>query len=136
MSHVILSPFQLLELNVISAQDLAKVSRKMKTYAVAWIHPDRKLSTRIDSEGRNNPTWNDKFVFRVDDRFLHGDTSAVMIEIYALHWFRDIHVGHRPSNCREPDSPASSPPSQPVSDRHALRCSPGPPTVRTPPGDS
>ncbi|KAG5240740.1 C2 domain-containing protein [Salix suchowensis] len=93
MSHVILSPFQLLELNVISAQDLAKVSRKMKTYAVAWIHPDRKLSTRIDSEGRNNPTWNDKFVFRVDDRFLHGDTSAVMIEIYALHWFRDIHVG-------------------------------------------
>ncbi|KAJ6903723.1 hypothetical protein NC651_021031 [Populus alba x Populus x berolinensis] len=93
MSHVILSPFQLLELNVISAQDLAKVSRKMKTYAVAWIHPDRKLSTRINSEGRNNPTWNDKFVFRVDDRFLHGDTSAVMIEIYALHWFRDIHVG-------------------------------------------
>ncbi|KAJ6988730.1 hypothetical protein NC653_021605 [Populus alba x Populus x berolinensis] len=93
MSHVILSPFQLLELNVISAQDLAKVSRKMKTYAVAWIHPDRKLSTRIHSEGRNNPTWNDKFVFRVDDRFLHCDTSAVMIEIYALHWFRDIHVG-------------------------------------------
>ncbi|CAK7327322.1 unnamed protein product [Dovyalis caffra] len=93
MSRMILSPFQLLELNVISAQDLAKVSRKMKTYAVAWVHPDRKLSTRVDSEGHNNPTWNDKCVFRVDDRFLHGDTSAVMIEIYALHWFRDIHVG-------------------------------------------
>ena len=93
MSHMILSPFQLLELNVISAQDLVKVSRKMKTYAVAWVHPDRRLSTRVDSEGCNNPTWNDKFVFRVDDRFLHGDTSAVMIEIYALHWFRDVHIG-------------------------------------------
>lgn len=89
----ILTPFQLLELNVISAQDLANVSRKMKTYAVAWVNHNRKLSTRIDFDGCTNPTWNDKFVFRVDDAFLHGDTSAVMIEIYAVHWFRDIHVG-------------------------------------------
>ncbi|XP_007035276.2 PREDICTED: uncharacterized protein LOC18603319 [Theobroma cacao] len=90
----VLAPFQLLELNVISAQDLEPVSRrKMRTYAVAWVHPQRKLSTRIDNLGHTNPTWNDKFVFRVDDEFLHGDTSAVMIELYAVHWFRDIHVG-------------------------------------------
>ncbi|GMN53310.1 hypothetical protein TIFTF001_022452 [Ficus carica] len=89
----ILNPFQLLELNVISAQDLAPVSRSMRTYAVAWVHPDRKLSTRVDTHGQNNPTWNDKFVFRVDEDFLHADTSAVMIEIYALHWFKDVHVG-------------------------------------------
>ncbi|XP_061995263.1 uncharacterized protein LOC133713164 [Rosa rugosa] len=89
----ILNPFQLLELNVISAQDLAPVSRSMRTYAIAWVHPDRKLSTRVDTHGHNNPTWNDKFVFRVDEDFLHEDTSAVMIEIYALHWFKDVHVG-------------------------------------------
>ncbi|KAL6194720.1 hypothetical protein ACLB2K_035796 [Fragaria x ananassa] len=89
----ILAPFQLLELNVISAQDLAPVSRTMRTYAIAWVHPDRKLSTRVDTHGHNNPTWNDKFVFRVDEDFLHEDTSAVMIEIYALHWFKDVHVG-------------------------------------------
>lgn len=89
----ILAPFQLLELNIISAQDLANVSRSMRTYAVAWVHPDRKLSTRVDTHGDNNPTWNDKFVFRVDEEFLHSDTSAVMIEIYGLHWFRDVHVG-------------------------------------------
>ncbi|KAI9078808.1 hypothetical protein K1719_039266 [Acacia pycnantha] len=87
------TPFQLLELNVISAQDLSPVSRAMRTYAVAWIHPDRKLSTRVDTHGHKNPTWNDKFVFRVDEDFLYGDTSAVMIDIYALHWFKDIHVG-------------------------------------------
>ncbi|XP_038721406.1 uncharacterized protein LOC120013607 [Tripterygium wilfordii] len=87
------APFQLLELNIISAQDLAPVSRNMKTYAVAWVRPDRKLSTRVDSAGRKNPTWNDKFVFRVDDEFLCSDTSAVMIEIYAVHWFRNVHVG-------------------------------------------
>ncbi|KAM1984931.1 hypothetical protein ACFX16_013139 [Malus domestica] len=93
MSQSILAPFQLLELNVISAQDLAPMSRSMRTYAVAWVHPDRKLSTRVDTSGHNNPTWNDKFVFRVDEDFLHEDTSAVMIEIYALHWFKDVHVG-------------------------------------------
>ncbi|KAL0724018.1 hypothetical protein Bca4012_038617 [Brassica carinata] len=85
--------FQLLELNIISAQDLAPVSRKTKTYAVAWVHPERKLTTRVDYNGGTNPTWNDKFVFRVDDEFLYADTSAVVIEIYALHWFRDVHVG-------------------------------------------
>ncbi|CAM8991810.1 unnamed protein product [Rhodiola kirilowii] len=88
-----LHPFQLLELNVISAQDLFQTSRNMKTYAVAWVHPDRKLSTRVDTTGRANPTWNDKFVFRVDEDFLREDTSAIMVEIYALHWFRDVLVG-------------------------------------------
>ncbi|KAK9288031.1 hypothetical protein L1049_016476 [Liquidambar formosana] len=89
----LITPFQLLELNVISAQDLAPVSRSMRTYAVAWVHPTRKLSTRIDSHGHINPTWNDKFVFRVDESFLRADTSAVMVEIYAVHWFKDVHVG-------------------------------------------
>lgn len=93
MSSIILNPFQLLELNVISAQDLEMVARTMRMYAVAWVHPDRKLSTRVDSHGRNNPTWNDKFVFRVDEDFLLSDTSGVMIEIYAVHWFRDVLVG-------------------------------------------
>ncbi|TKY51823.1 Signal transducer and activator of transcription 2 [Spatholobus suberectus] len=87
------APFQLLELNVISAQDLAGVGRNMRTYAVSWVHPDRKLSTRVDTQGHTNPTWNDKFVFRVDEEFLCSDTSAIMVEIYALHWFKDIHVG-------------------------------------------
>ncbi|XP_010475114.1 PREDICTED: uncharacterized protein LOC104754591 [Camelina sativa] len=85
--------FQLLELNIISAQDLAPVARKTKTYAVAWVHSERKLTTRVDYNGGTNPTWNDKFVFRVNEEFLYADTSAVVIEIYALHWFRDVHVG-------------------------------------------
>ncbi|KAF8092557.1 hypothetical protein N665_0411s0017 [Sinapis alba] len=85
--------FQLLELNIISAQELAPVSRKMKTYAVAWVHSKRKLTTRVDYSGGANPTWNDKFVFRVSEDFLYADTSAVVVEIYTMHWFRDIHVG-------------------------------------------
>ncbi|CAA0817474.1 Calcium-dependent lipid-binding (CaLB domain) family protein [Striga hermonthica] len=85
--------FQLLEINVISAQDLEPVSKKMRTYATAWMNPGRKLSSCVDTEGKNNPTWNDKFVFKVDEEFLRQDTSAVMIEIYAVHWLRDVLVG-------------------------------------------
>ncbi|PHT33028.1 hypothetical protein CQW23_29365 [Capsicum baccatum] len=89
----VLKPFQLLEVNIISAQDLEPMSKKMKTYASAWVHPTRKLTTGVDAEGGNNPTWNDKFVFRVDDEFLQHDTSAVQIDIFSKHWFKDSIVG-------------------------------------------
>lgn len=88
-----LKPFQLLEINIISAQDLEPISKKMKTYATVWVHPTRKLTTAVDAEGGNNPTWNDKFVFRVDEEFLRQDTSAVQIEIHCGHWFKDALVG-------------------------------------------
>ncbi|MED6116961.1 hypothetical protein PIB30_105303 [Stylosanthes scabra] len=86
-------PFQLLEINLISAQDLAPVAKNIKAYAVAWIHPDRKLTTQIDPDGDNNPMWNEKFVFRVDDDFLNAEDSVIMIEIYASAWLRDILIG-------------------------------------------
>ncbi|XP_057962333.1 uncharacterized protein LOC131153902 [Malania oleifera] len=93
MSTVHMIPFQLLEITLLSAQDLAPVSKSMHTYAVAWVHPERRLTTRVDQQGRANPTWNDKFVFRVDDHFLASDTSAIMIEIYAVSWLRDVRIG-------------------------------------------
>ncbi|GFP87992.1 hypothetical protein PHJA_000942900 [Phtheirospermum japonicum] len=86
-------PYQLLELNIISAQDLSPVSKNLRTYAVTWINPDRKLRTVIDQDGQTNPTWNDKFVFRVDNKLLDSETSSVMIEIYAQGWLRDAPVG-------------------------------------------
>ncbi|KAL6545267.1 hypothetical protein OROGR_009141 [Orobanche gracilis] len=86
-------PYQLLELNIISAQDLAPVSKNLRAYAVAWINPGRKLRTGNDSQGQTNPTWNEKFVFRVNNRLLDSETSSVMIEIYAHGWLRDTPVG-------------------------------------------
>jgi len=65
----ILACYQLLELNVISAQDLAQMDRSIQTYAFAWIDPDHKLSTRVDSQDGTNLTWNDKFVFQVEKDF-------------------------------------------------------------------
>ncbi|KAL7109920.1 hypothetical protein ACP275_06G204800 [Erythranthe tilingii] len=86
-------PYQLLELNIISAQDLALVSKNPRTYAVAWVDPTRKLRTRIDDLGKASPTWNDKFVFRIDDAFLNSDESIVTVEIYVVGWLRDTPVG-------------------------------------------
>lgn len=85
--------FQLLELNLVSAQDLEPLSKSMQTYAVAWLQPERRLLTRVDRDGHTNPTWNEKFLFRVDDKFLNKESSAVMIEIYASSWLRDTLIG-------------------------------------------
>lgn len=87
------SPFQLLEINLISAQDLAAASKSMRTFAVAWVNSKRKLTTRVDQNGHTNPTWNEKFVFRVDEDFIKDDTSKIMIEIYASAWLRDVLIG-------------------------------------------
>ncbi|KAL0547775.1 hypothetical protein IC582_012200 [Cucumis melo] len=85
-----------LEINLISAQDLKVPSNPFNpkhTYAVAWIHPSHRLRTRLDTIGGENPTWNDKFLFRVSPEFLARETSGVSIEIYSLGRFCDTLVG-------------------------------------------
>ncbi|KAL4190080.1 hypothetical protein AMTRI_Chr08g210270 [Amborella trichopoda] len=72
----------LLELNIISAQDIHPATQAMHPYAVAWVHRDHKLSTRTDPQGHTEPTWNDKFIFRVTETFLRSDTAAVTIQIF------------------------------------------------------
>ncbi|PIN19965.1 hypothetical protein CDL12_07356 [Handroanthus impetiginosus] len=87
------TPLQLLEISLISAQDLAPISKSMRTYAVAWINPTRKLTTRTDQHGHTHPTWNDKFTFRVDNKTLFSEDAAITIEIYMVSWFRDVLIG-------------------------------------------
>lgn len=87
----------LLEINLISAQGLkppsSNLRRRLQTYAIAWVDPAFKLRTRPDPIGGENPTWNEKFFFRVTPDFLRGDTSAVSVEIYAAGCFSDPLVG-------------------------------------------
>ncbi|KAL1552091.1 hypothetical protein AAHA92_12934 [Salvia divinorum] len=98
-------PFELLELTILSAQNLAHASKNLpinlsknpsknhKTYAVAWIDPNRKFRTRPDTKGNNNPHWNQKFVYRVEDKCMDSDTASVVVEIHAVGWLRDSLVG-------------------------------------------
>ncbi|KAK4436057.1 hypothetical protein Salat_0769400 [Sesamum alatum] len=87
------APFHLLEISLISAQDLAPISKSMQTYAMAWINPNKKHTTRTDQQGNKNPMWNDKFVFRLNHELLHSETATVTVEIYNVSWFRDVLVG-------------------------------------------
>ncbi|WVZ73121.1 hypothetical protein U9M48_021468 [Paspalum notatum var. saurae] len=77
------SPSHLLEVTVISAQDLhrRRLSGRVRAYAVAWADPAHKLRTAVDRAGGAAPTWNDRFLFRVDDGFLRSDTAAVTVEV-------------------------------------------------------
>lgn len=87
---------QILEINLISAQGLMPPPsnlRKLQTYALTWVDPAAKLRTRLDSLGGENPTWNDKFLFRVSDEFVSGETSAVSVEIFAVGYIKDFLIG-------------------------------------------
>ncbi|KAL8544528.1 hypothetical protein ACS0TY_004920 [Phlomoides rotata] len=86
------SPFKL-EINIISAHDLPPVSKMLRTFAVAYIHPDQKLTTKIDHNGHTNPAWNYKVLFHVDEKFLKQESSAITFEIYNLAWLRDLPIG-------------------------------------------
>ncbi|CAL9098585.1 unnamed protein product [Musa textilis] len=78
-----LMPFHLLEITIISAQGLYPATRSINTYASAWVDPKHKLYTRVDRAGHADPTWNDKFIFRVDDAFLRSDTASVDVHLHA-----------------------------------------------------
>ncbi|KAL2549426.1 uncharacterized protein Fot_03855 [Forsythia ovata] len=65
----------------------------MRTYALTWVHPNLKLRTSTDQRGHNNPTWNGKFAFPIDDEILDSNNAAVTVEIYTLSWLRDVLVG-------------------------------------------
>ncbi|KAL5712703.1 hypothetical protein ACHQM5_014847 [Ranunculus cassubicifolius] len=87
--------FRLLEINLISAQGLKlpKYNHRFQIYALAWVDSSCKLRTRVDRIGGVNPTWNDKFIFRVSDDFLSSETSAVTVEIYSIGILKDHLIG-------------------------------------------
>lgn len=87
------TPLNILEISLISAQDLTPITKSMRTYAIAWISPSKKQTTRTDQHGHTNPTWNEKFNFRVDKQLLMSDDAAITVEIYTSAWFRDVLVG-------------------------------------------
>ncbi|KAL6541562.1 hypothetical protein OROGR_011048 [Orobanche gracilis] len=57
------------EITVTSAKDLKNVNwrhGKLKPYAVVWVDPNSKRSTRADEEGDTSPRWDDKLIIPFD----------------------------------------------------------------------
>lgn len=78
-----------LELTLISAQDLQPLAagRRLDSYAtVSATFPGceeaiPKLRTRVDREGSTNPTWNDKFLFRLPAAAL--SSASITVDLIA-----------------------------------------------------
>lgn len=87
------APTMLLEIKVISANDLPPLARLLRTYVVACLDHEDRSHTAVDREGGTNPTWNHKFSFYVDDRFLNSKSSEIKFEIYNVAWLRDLPMG-------------------------------------------
>ncbi|KAL8517916.1 hypothetical protein ACS0TY_009285 [Phlomoides rotata] len=85
------NPIKLLEVSLISAEDLPSVSKSMQTYAVTWINHNRKRTTQTDPHGHKNPEWTEKFIFRLNKDKMENATLTT--EIYTISWFRDVLVG-------------------------------------------
>lgn len=74
------SPPLELELTVSSAKDLKNVNWRhgdLKPYAVVWVDPSAKSTTKVDDAGDTCPVWNEKLVIPltspVEDSTLHID---------------------------------------------------------------
>ncbi|KAK6155672.1 hypothetical protein DH2020_009920 [Rehmannia glutinosa] len=68
------------EITITSAKDLKNVNwrhGKLSPYAVVWVDPKNKCSTRVDEEGDTSPHWDDKLIILFDspieDSTLHID---------------------------------------------------------------
>ncbi|CAM6092641.1 unnamed protein product [Calypogeia fissa] len=75
-----------LELNIISAQGLKKVSTfgHDTCYAVAYIYSNDTKATGVDRDGGENPSWNSKVTLTCDDKLLRkGSRSHITVEIYS-----------------------------------------------------
>ncbi|KAK6121884.1 hypothetical protein DH2020_044399 [Rehmannia glutinosa] len=68
------------EITIISAKDLKNVNwrhGKLRPYAVVWIDPNKKCSTRADEERDASPYWDEKLLIPfnspIEDSILHID---------------------------------------------------------------
>ncbi|KAL4190082.1 hypothetical protein AMTRI_Chr08g210280 [Amborella trichopoda] len=70
-----------LEITLISARGLRRVVPlfKLQSFAVGWIHSDRKYITKIDGIGDTHPVWNTKFTALIDSS--ESDPNALMLNV-------------------------------------------------------
>ena len=80
---------------LISAQDLKKVNTfgRMTVYGVAWIYPDMKVASTLDTVGNLNPTWNATLKLTADERLVQGGNAVLHIDLYDHTSFGNKYVG-------------------------------------------
>ncbi|KAI5079384.1 hypothetical protein GOP47_0004863 [Adiantum capillus-veneris] len=77
--------YRTLDVTVVSAEDLKKVTLfgKMQPYAIVWVDPQNRRTTRVDKDGHSNPSWNERLSFSVPEHLFHQPGSALHVEIFS-----------------------------------------------------
>lgn len=74
-----MAPFEV-EVTISSAKDLKNVNWRhgdLRPYAVVWVDPIAKCTTRVDDRNDTSPTWNEKLTIPLHDRSFHDSTLFV-----------------------------------------------------------
>ncbi|BBN10464.1 hypothetical protein MPTK1_5g03770 [Marchantia polymorpha subsp. ruderalis] len=84
-----------LELTVMAAEELKNVSTfgKMDLYAVAWVDPAAKRSTRVIHKAGRNPVWNDCVSLSLENYLRYYPNSYLTVEIFSEANLGDKVVG-------------------------------------------
>ncbi|KAB1204862.1 hypothetical protein CJ030_MR7G015293 [Morella rubra] len=83
------------EVKVLSARDLKNVNWRhgpLRPYAVVWVDPNKKSSTRIDDQGDTCPHWDETLVISVPGS----------IEEYSTLYIDIVHAGHAEEDVSKP----------------------------------
>lgn len=78
------------EVKITSAKDLKNVNWRhgpVKPYAVVWVDPKAKCSTRVDEEGDTNPYWDETVVIPLNS---YIEDSVLYIDIVHAHAADDV----------------------------------------------
>ncbi|MCO5574971.1 hypothetical protein L7F22_028768 [Adiantum nelumboides] len=74
-----------IELTIMAAEGLKNVSlmrTKMAPYAVAFVEPYSKHSTRVLAKGGKDPIWNDSMHITLPLRLLNDPSAALTIQVF------------------------------------------------------
>lgn len=78
------------EVKITSAKDLKNVNWRhgpVKPYAVVWVDPKAKCSTRVDEEGDTNPYWDETLLIPLNSSI---EDSTLYIDIVHAHAAEDV----------------------------------------------
>ncbi|PON44164.1 C2 domain containing protein [Trema orientale] len=83
------------EVKLSAARDLKNVNWRygpVKPYAVVWVDPKNKCSTRVDESSDTNPTWDETLVIPLPGRIEDEEYSTLYIDV--------VHAGSEPDTKR------------------------------------
>lgn len=82
--EAIAMPQPAIELTIMAAEGLKNVSllrQKMDPYAVAFVDPYAKRSTRVLRRGGKDPVWNDSMEIPLEPRLLHDPAASLTLQV-------------------------------------------------------